>query len=140
MDRAGGAILSAVRIVVSFLFLCHGVAILFGALGGAYGRPGSTAPVGAWPQWWAGLIHLVAGGLVLVGLFTVPAALLSSGEMAFAYFTVHQPLGVLPLQNHGELAALYAWVFLLIAVLGPGPYALDSLLRRRHRLPAPRKE
>jgi putative oxidoreductase len=51
--------------------------------------------------------------------------------MAFAYFTVHQPLGPLPLQNQGELAALYSWIFLLIAVLGPGPYALDTMLRQR---------
>ncbi len=50
--------------------------------------------------------------------------------MAFAYFTVHQPQALLPLQNSGELAALFCWVFLLIAVLGPGPFALDRMLQR----------
>jgi putative oxidoreductase len=59
----------------------------------------------------AGVIELVAGGLVLIGLFIRPAALLRSGTMAFAYFTVHQPQGTLPLQNHGELAFLYCWIF-----------------------------
>ncbi|MBV9161686.1 MAG: DoxX family protein [Pseudonocardiales bacterium] len=129
-DRISGAALSAVRVVVSFLFICHGALILFGAFGGV-DRHGATAPVGSWPLWWAGVIHLVGGGLVLLGLFTRPAALLCSGAMAFAYFTVHQPLGLLPLQNDGEPAALYSWIFLLIATLGPGPFALDTVLRWR---------
>lgn len=124
------AALSAVRVVVSFLFICHGALILFGAFGGV-DKHGATAPVGSWPLWWAGLIHLVGGGLVLLGLFTKPAALLCSGAMAFAYFTVHQPLGLLPLQNDGEPAALYCWIFLLITILGPGTFALDAVLRRR---------
>ncbi|HEV7831723.1 MAG TPA: DoxX family protein [Pseudonocardiaceae bacterium] len=131
-DSVGGlgeAALSAVRIVVSFLFVCHGAQKLFGVFGGVHGQ-GATAPVGSWPSWWAGLIELLGGGLVLLGLFTMPAALLCSGAMAFAYFTVHQPLGLLPLQNKGEPAALYSWMFLLIAMLGPGPFALDAVLRR----------
>ncbi|MGH3673415.1 MAG: DoxX family protein [Pseudonocardiaceae bacterium] len=115
---------------MSFLFICNGALILLGAFGGV-DKHGATAPVGSWPLWWAGMIHLVGGGLVLIGLFTRPAALLCSGAMAFAYFTVHQPLGLLPLQNHGEPAALYSWIFLLIAILGPGSLALDTALRRQ---------
>jgi putative oxidoreductase len=130
MGRLSGAALSVVRVVVSFLFICHGALILFGAFAGI-DRHGAAAPVGSWPLWWAGVIHLVGGGLVLLGLVTRPAALLCSGAMAFAYFTVHQPLGLLPLQNGGESAALYSWIFLLIAALGPGPFALDTVLRRR---------
>jgi putative oxidoreductase len=138
-DSVGGlraAALSTVRIVVSFLFICHGAQKLFGAFGGSDGQ-GTPAPLGSWPRWWAGLIELVGGGLVLLGLFTIPAALLCAAEMAFAYFAVHQPLGLLPLQNKGEPAALYAWVFLLIAILGPGSFALDTVLKRLrapHRL------
>jgi putative oxidoreductase len=71
-----------------------------------------------------------AGGLVLLGLLTRVAALLCSGAMAFAYFTVHQPQALLPLLNGGELAALFYLIFLLIAVLGPGPFALDAMLQR----------
>jgi putative oxidoreductase len=130
MERLSGAVLSVVRVVVSFLFICHGALTLFGTFGGV-DRHGATAPVGSWPFWWAGVIHLVGGGLVLLGLFTRPAALLCSGAMAFAYFTVHQPLALLPLQNNGEPAALYSWIFLLIATLGPGPFALDTVLRWR---------
>jgi putative oxidoreductase len=122
-------VLSVVRIVVSFLFVCHGVQKLFGSFGGIDGQ-GATVLTASWPLWWAGLIELVGGGLVLLGLFTTPAALLCSGAMAFAYFTMHQPLGLLPLQNKGEPAALYSWVFLLIATLGPGPFALDAVVRR----------
>ena len=129
MGALSDAALSAVRIVVSFLFVCHGAQKLFGVFGGV-DEQGATAPVGSWPAWWAGLIELVGGGLVLLGLFTTPAALLCSGAMAFAYFTMHQSLGLLPLQNQGELAALYSWIFLLIAVLGPGRFSLDAVLRR----------
>lgn len=138
-ERLRGIVLSAVRIVVAFLLLCHGLATIFGVLGGAVGGRGAAEVVGAWPGWWAGLIQLVTGALVLIGLFTRPAAVLASGTMAFAYFFVHQPVGALPIQNRGELAALYSWIFLLIAVLGPGPYAVDTLLQRtRLALPTPR--
>ncbi|MDQ3763875.1 MAG: DoxX family protein [Actinomycetota bacterium] len=129
MERLSGAALSSVRIVVAFLFICHGATKLFGAFGGIDDN-GAAAPFGSWPIWWAGVIEMGGGGLVLLGLFTRVAALLCSGAMAFAYFTVHQPQALLPLQNGGELAALLCWIFLLIAVLGPGPFALDAMLRR----------
>ncbi|WP_307722930.1 DoxX family protein [Gandjariella thermophila] len=127
--------LSTVRIVVSFLFMLHGVAALFGVLGGGFGRRGAAEPLGQWPSWWAGLIQLVGGGLILLGLFTRPAAIVCSGTMAYAYFSVHQPRAPLPIQNAGELAALYSWFFLLIAVLGAGPYAVDTLRHRLRRAP-----
>lgn len=126
LPHRGAALLSVVRLVVSFLFACHGTKILFGPFGGTDGQ-GATAPIGSWPIWWAGVIELLGGALVLLGFFTRPAALLCSGAMAFAYFTVHQPQALLPLQNHGELAILYCWIFLLIATLGPGRCALDTL-------------
>ena len=118
--------LAATRVVVSFLFVCHGLQGTFGAFGGVDGQ-GTAVPFGVWPYWWAGVIELVAGVLVGIGLFTRIAALLCSGAMAFAYFTVHLPTALLPLANGGEPAALYSWIFLLIAVTGPGAYALDRL-------------
>ncbi|WP_116044369.1 DoxX family protein [Amycolatopsis palatopharyngis] len=124
-----GAVIAAVRVVVAFLFICHGAQGL-GAFGGIDGQ-GAGVAFGSWPGWWATAIELVAGGLVLLGLFSRPAALLCSGAMAYAYFVVHQPMGLLPLQNLGEQAALFSWIFLLIAVLGPGSFALDSLRRSR---------
>jgi putative oxidoreductase len=124
--------LFAVRSIASFLFACHGAKILLGVLGGI-DQHGATASVGSWPTWWAGVIELVGGALVLIGLFTRPGAVLCSGAMAFAYFTVHQPQGALPLQNHGELAILYCLTFLLIAILGPGRFALETMLRVPNR-------
>jgi len=117
--------------VVSFLFICHGFVGLFGVWGGVDGQGGTIDPL-SWPAGWASLIHVVAGALVLVGLWTRPAALLCSGAMAYAYFTVHQPVALFPIPNGGEPAALYSWTFLLVGILGPGAFALDAI-RRRNR-------
>jgi putative oxidoreductase len=116
---------SLVRIVIGSLFACHGTASLFGLFGAAVGTHGGTVPFGAWPGWWAAVIQLIGGVLVMLGLFTRAAALICSGSMAYAYFTVHQPHALMPIENGGELAALYCWIFLLIAAFGPGPWALD---------------
>jgi putative oxidoreductase len=110
------------------LFACHGARILFDIFDSGDGQ--GPVPIGSWPTWWAGVIELIGGGLIFLGLFTRPAAVLCSGAMAYAYFTVHQPQSLHPLQNEGELAALYSWIFLLIAILGPGRFALDTMLRR----------
>ncbi|WP_345430528.1 DoxX family protein [Actinoallomurus vinaceus] len=127
MDRAQPVVLSLFRIIVAFLFVGHGLASLFGVLGGVSGR-GDALPVGTWPYWWAALIELVGGVLVLVGLGTRVAALVCSGTMAFAYFSVHQPRALFPIQNEGELAVLFCWAFLLVAIFGPGPWSLDRLV------------
>ncbi|HEX6498912.1 MAG TPA: DoxX family protein [Micromonosporaceae bacterium] len=128
-DRYHGATVSLFRIVVGLLFSCHGAASLFGVFGGAMGK-GGTVPVGEWPGWYAAVIQLVAGILVLVGLGTRAAALLASGSMAYAYFTVHQERALLPIQNGGELAAMFSWSFLLLAVVGPGIWSIDAVLRK----------
>ncbi|NIK54609.1 DoxX family protein [Kribbella shirazensis] len=111
------------RIVVGFLFATHGAAALFGVLG--------TDKVGlfVWPSWWASLIQTVGGALVMIGLGTRYAALLCSGSMAYAYFTVHQAGALLPVQNGGEKAALFCFAFLLIAFLGNGAWALERAAR-----------
>lgn len=130
--RLRGTVHGAFRLVVGFLFACHGAASLFGVLGGAHG--GGRVPFAVWPSWWAALIQLVGGLLVALGLGTRVAALVCSGSMAYAYFVVHQQAGALPIQNDGEPAALYSWLFLLLAAVGPGPLSLDHLIRRaRHR-------
>jgi putative oxidoreductase len=128
-DKIAGVTLSAFRVVVSFLFVCHGLQG-FGVFGGIDGA-GTAVAFGSWPGWYGSVIELVAGALVFAGVFTRVAALLCSGAMAFAYFTMHQSLALLPLQNMGEPAALYCWIFLLIAVLGPGSITVARVLRRR---------
>jgi putative oxidoreductase len=107
------------RIVVGFLFLCHGAQKLFGVLGGDRVALASVYGV-------AGVIELAAGLLVVIGLLTRWAAFVASGQMAVAYFTVHLPQGFWPIQNGGELAAMYAFVFLFIATHGDGIWAAGA--------------
>ena len=122
LDRLSLPVLGIFRIVVGLLFALHGTAKLFGWPATKSG----AVPFGTWPYWWAGLIELVVGLLVALGLFTRLAALLGSGTMAYAYFTAHQPDGVLPIQNGGELAVLYCFAFLLIAFAGAGAFAVQG--------------
>lgn len=128
--RFAAVTLTLFRVVLGLLFAFHGAASLFGVFGGNRGS-GHAVEFAAWPGWWAALIQLAGGILVITGLATRPAALLCSGSMAYAYFVVHQTQGLLPLNNGGETAALFCWSFLIIAVLGPGAFSLDALLRRR---------
>ncbi|MET7359755.1 DoxX family protein [Streptomyces sp. NPDC005562] len=118
------------RIVIGLLFACHGAASLFGVLGGAPGTSG-TIEAGTWPGWYAAAIQLVGGALVLLGLGTRAAAFISSGSMAYAYFKVHQPEALWPMQNGGEAAAIFCWAMLLIVFTGPGAFGLDRFFASR---------
>jgi putative oxidoreductase len=120
---------SLYRLVLGLLISCHGAATLFGVFGGAQGT-GHTVPPLQWPGGVAALIQLAGGLLVLFGLATRPAAVIVSGSMAYAYFDVHQRHALLPIQNGGEPAALFCWGFLLVAILGAGPWSLDALVKR----------
>ncbi|ANJ05669.1 DoxX family protein [Streptomyces parvulus] len=127
-------VLGLFRIVLGLLFTSEGAATVFGLLD----RPAS--PVGEWPFWYAGVIELVAGALVLVGALTRGAAFLASGIMAFAYFTEHQKEGLFPLQNGGLAPALFCWGFLLLVFFGPGALSLAGRERRPGTVPgAPRR-
>ena len=129
INRFAAPVWSVFRAVIGLLFSLHGLASLFGLFGGVRGT-GNAVEVGLWPNWYAAVIQLVCGLLVLAGLFTRPAAVLASGSMAYAYFVVHQPDGLMPVQNGGVAPALYSWTFLAIAVIGAGPWSLDAVLRR----------
>ncbi|MEV0218096.1 DoxX family protein [Streptomyces sp. NPDC050704] len=118
------------RIVVGLLFACHGAVSLFGVLGGVDGN-GNTVETGAWPNWYAAVIELVGGSLVLLGLGTRFAAFIASGAMAYAYFKVHQPEALWPIENSGEGAAMYCWSMLLLVFTGSGAFGVDRLLSRR---------
>ncbi|MFJ4474159.1 DoxX family protein [Streptomyces xanthochromogenes] len=129
LHTVGPVVLAVFRLVTGLLFACHGAASLFGILGGAHG--GGTVPALQWPGWWAALIELAGGLLVGLGLFTRTAAVICSGSMAYAYFSVHQANALLPIQNGGEPAVQFCWSFLLIACLGPGVGAVGGLVKRR---------
>ncbi|TLS47253.1 DoxX family protein [Streptomyces montanus] len=118
------------RIVIGLLFTCHGAVSLFGVLGGMDGK-GATVETGAWPNWYAAVIELVGGALVLLGLGTRFAAFIASGAMAYAYFKVHQPQGLWPIENQGEGAAMYCWSMFLLVFTGSGALGVDQLFSRR---------
>jgi putative oxidoreductase len=119
-------LLSVLRIVAAFMLMAHGAQKLFGFLAPP-GMP-SFAPLSQ--MWIGGVLEFFGGALLLLGLFTRPVAFILSGMMAVAYFQMHAPGGFWPLQNKGELAVLYCFVFLFLAVAGGGVWALDSLLWR----------
>lgn len=111
------------RIVSGLLFACHGAQKLLGMFGG------QQMPMFS-QLWFAGVIELVGGLLIAIGLLTSIAAFIASGEMAAAYFIAHAPKGPLPIQNAGELAVLYCFLFLYIASRGAGPWGFDRGSRR----------
>jgi putative oxidoreductase len=121
--------LALLRIVSAFLFIQHGTAKLF-AFPAPMG-PG-TVELGSLLGM-AAVIEIVGGALVLVGLFTRPAAFVLSGEMAVAYFMAHAPRGhfLSPFLNQGESAVLFCFIFLFIAVAGPGAWSVDSARSKR---------
>jgi len=127
LERYADLALAILRVVVAVLFLIHGAQKLFGVLDGH--RPAVGTQL-----WFGGVIELVCGGLVALGLFTRPAAFLASGTMAVAYVQFHWKLAggaaFFPVVNKGELAVVYAVVFLYLACVGAGRYSLDELRRR----------
>jgi putative oxidoreductase len=113
------------RIVTGLLFLMHGTQKLFNWPP----RDGDwTFPAGIILA--AALIELIFGAMVMIGLFSGIAAFISSGTMAVAYFMAHFSTAAFwPIQNKGELAAIYAFLFLFIAAKGSGVWSVDSLFK-----------
>ena len=113
------------RIITAFLFLQHGTAKLFGVPHIAmFDNLQLMSLIGV-----AGIIEVVGGVLVLIGLFTRPAAFILSGEMAFAYFMAHASQGhvLTPILNQGESAVLFCFVFLFFAAAGAGAWGIDTM-------------
>jgi putative oxidoreductase len=129
MHGLSAAARSLLRIVAAFLFLQHGGQKLLGWFGGIPGGP--LDPL----LRTAGFIELVGGFLLLLGLLTRPVAFLASGEMAVDYFRQHFPHGAWPIQNMGEPAVLYCFLWLSFAAAGPGPWSVDALIGRGRRHP-----
>jgi len=120
---------SVLRIVVGFTFSLHGFQKLFGLLGGPGGHGGHVPLFSLMGL--AGILECFGGVLLVLGLFTVPVAFILSGEMAVAYFRVHFPRGFFPIQNGGELAVVYCFVFLYLFMAGGGPLSADRLIRKK---------
>jgi putative oxidoreductase len=112
------------RFMLGMSFAVHGAQKLFGFPGG---QVMNLSPL----MITAAIIELAGGLLVAIGLLTRPAAFIASGEMAVAYFKAHAPQGFWPLQNKGEAAVLFCFVFLFIAAYGGGRYSVDGVVRRK---------
>jgi putative oxidoreductase len=123
LARYTEATFALMRVVAGLLFACHGAQKLFGLFG-------SLAMTSSGLILSAGIIEFVGGLLVAFGLMTPIAAFFSSGEMAVAYFKAHASHGFWPIENKGEAAVLFCFVFLFIAARGAGRYSLDAVLRR----------
>lgn len=119
--------LGVLRIMTGLLFLAHGTQKF---LSFPAGDVAGTGWAFAHPAAIAGVIELVTGALIALGLFTRPAAFLASGTMAFAYFIAHASQNVWPVNNGGDAAILYAFVFLYLVFAGPGAFSLDGRLRK----------
>jgi putative oxidoreductase len=116
--------LSILRIVAALLFFEHGTAKLLGF-------PASPhAPEFLSLSWFAGVLELIGGALLILGLFTRWVAFILSGEMAFAYWMAHAPKSFYPLANGGDAAILFCFLFLYFVFAGPGPWSLDAILRK----------
>ncbi len=122
-------LLSLLRIIVAFLYIQHGSAKWF-AFPAAVMPGGGVVPVGSL-LWFASLIEVLGGTLLLLGLFTRPVAFVLAGEMAVAYFKGHAGHGFWPTLNMGEPAVFYCFTFLYFSAAGAGPWSLDAVLARR---------
>ncbi len=114
-------VLSLLRFMAGLLLLQHGCLKLLDFPG-----PHPAAVAFGNLLWFSGVIEFVCGVLLVLGLFTRPAAFLASGFTAVAYFMAHFPRGVYPILNGGELAVLYTFVFLYLCAAGGGPISVDA--------------
>ncbi|MFI5235573.1 MAG: DoxX family protein [Gemmatimonadales bacterium] len=107
------------RIMVAFLYLCHGIQKHFALFGGpmAAGSPLFMT---------AGAIEILCGVAILIGFQASWAAFIASGEMAVAYFMMHFPHGFFPIENRGEIVVAFCFVFLYISARGAGPWSVDG--------------
>jgi putative oxidoreductase len=117
-------LLAALRIVAGVLFLSHGLAKLIGFPVAPPGIQPLTSLFGV-----GAVIETVTGILIILGLFTRPAAFLAAGQMAVAYWMFHAPQNLYPAANGGDAAILFCFVFLYLVVAGPGAFSLESAIR-----------
>ena len=126
LNRWSPHALAALRIMTALLMLQHATMKFF-AFPAAMPMPGPLPTIIVA----AGIIELVTGTLIVLGLFTRPAAFLASGTMAAAYFMGHATQGFWPALNQGEAAIMFCFAFFYLIFAGPGAWSLDGLRKDR---------
>jgi len=126
LSRYAPQLLGLLRIVAGLLFLSHGLVKIVGFPAVPPGQQELLTLMGI-----GGVIELVAGTLIMIGLFTRPAAFIASGQMAVAYWMFHAPRSLYPVANDGDAAILYCFLFLYLVAAGPGAFSLDRMRGRR---------
>ena len=116
--------LAALRIMTALLFIEHGTQKFFDFPPAAQPFGDLVNLIGV-----AGVLEVAGGLLVLIGLFTRPVAFVLCGFMAVAYFMAHAPQSFFPVNNRGDAAILFSFVFLYLTAAGPGAFALDNARR-----------
>lgn len=127
LDAKASLMHGVLRIMSGLLFLAHGTQkFLYFPGGEGAGRGWGFEHLGSY----SGAIEIVTGTLIVLGLFTRPAAFLASGTMAFAYFIAHAPSNFWPVNNGGDASILYCFVFLYFVFAGPGGLSMEGRLRK----------
>ena len=123
-------VFAVVRIATGLLFMSFGTMKLFGYPPSPQPMPPIelTSQLGI-----AGMLEVFGGLLIVLGLFTRPAAFILSGEMAVAYFQAHAPQSFWPSINQGVPAVLFCFLFFYMAFAGAGAWSIDNILARRNR-------
>jgi putative oxidoreductase len=128
LDRFSPQLLSVLRIVSALIFMAHGTSKLLGfPPTEMFAQPPEMLTL----VWFAGVLELIGGALLVLGLVTRPVAFILSGQMAVAYWMMHASQSFYPVQNGGDAAILYCFVFLYIAAAGGGPWSLDNIIFRK---------
>jgi putative oxidoreductase len=123
LNRYSDTVYCIMRLIVGLLFACHGGQKILGFPPGGHGAPGDMlGMVAAW-------IELAGGFLIAFGFLTRASAFIASGMMAVAYFMVHAKMGWFPIQNRGESAVMYCFIFLFIFFYGSGRLAIDAMIK-----------
>lgn len=126
--------LALLRIVTALLFIEHGTSKLIG-----WPSTDMPMPPAGSLLWIGGVLEVVGGLLILVGFLTRPVALILAGEMAVAYFMFHAPESFYPIQNGGDAAILFCFVFLFLTAAGPGRWSVDGNYLDRRAAAAPER-
>ena len=128
--KLAGLTLLALRAISALVLFEHSTVRAFGFPANPE-RPFRGAPDLFTRPWFTTMLELLGGTLILIGLFTRPAAFVLSGLMASAYFIAHAPEHFFPIINGGEPAVILCFVFLFLAANGAGPYSIDAVIRRK---------